>query len=307
MNPISQVFSEDFSNYWRNNKHKNFQWTSASFLTWSKVASFFVSWVWTTVQRSSEEKSFISMFSLMASSTSFFSLFILTMFTSASFLNKKLLLCYFSLASLEFYFLRIKSVSPASRCPSGDCSLPNIHQLRSYCHKLRAIRVQGCDWSKFADPVIGSVLGLWLVAVTLDFWLWFFSPIVFKIREKVVEYLDIKCFCSLEFNSLKCQLFIFVNKIVLLHGHFSVQTSLLILGGNDFSISSAADGWLSWTNMANSYNMKACCPLRLSSSTTDLFPLCLLFIEVGLSEYLVSLWQNRAAQITTSECWLQAL
>lgn len=90
-------------------------------------------------------------------------------FASSEGIKIKLIFCYFSFYSLDLYLLGIKSIGPVSKCSSCDCSLPNIHQLRSYCHKLRAIRVQRRDWFKFAEPVIGSVPGLWLVAVTMDF------------------------------------------------------------------------------------------------------------------------------------------
>lgn len=96
-------------------------------------------------------------------------------------------------------FLAIKSTSPVSKCPSGDCSLPNIHQLRSYCHKLRAIRVQHRDWFKLASSVIGSVPGLSLVGVTMDFWRsWLFS-LYSKIKTKLLNICQHESFffCSL--------------------------------------------------------------------------------------------------------------
>lgn len=143
-------------------------------LTWWKESSFSCSRVWMSVQLSSEENSFISMFSLIASSGCFLSPFILSstgnLFVSFGFrsLPFSLSLSCFLSCRLEFYLLGIKK-KKKSRWPLGDCSLPNIHQLRSYCSKLRAIRVQHPDWFKGASLVIGLVLGLSLVGITMDF------------------------------------------------------------------------------------------------------------------------------------------
>lgn len=134
-------------------------------LTWSKVLSFFSSCVWMTVQRSSEENSFISMFSLIASSASFLSLFILSntrnLFGFGS-LVKNLPLCQFSFLlclslslahCLEFYLLGIKKSKvqvafrwlQPSKHPPAEVLLPQAESYQSPTPWL----VQRCvtaDW-----------------------------------------------------------------------------------------------------------------------------------------------------------------